>query len=80
MAKVFLTIFLIVPICALCLLFAVEAQRMMLEDREKSRELREARSMGGVSRSELRTATAQAMKTDARMEKMHARYLGRHDR
>lgn len=78
MAKVFLTIFLIVPICALCLLFTVEAQRMMMEDREKIRELREARSMGGVSRSELRATTAQAMKTDARMAKLHARYRGKH--
>lgn len=78
MAKVILTVFLIVPICALCLLFVVEAERMMMEDRAKSRELREARSMGGMSRRELRAATAQAMRTDARMAKLHARYRGKH--
>lgn len=78
MAKVFLTVFLIVPICALCLMFAVEAERMMIDDKEKNRELREARSMGGVSRRELRAATAQAMRTDARMAKLHARYRGKH--
>lgn len=78
MAKAFLIIFFVVPICALCLMFLWQAERIEAEDRKRARELREARELGGLSRRELRAATAQAMRTDARMEKLRARYRGKH--
>lgn len=71
MAKLLLTVFFIIPICALCLAFVVLAERMTQEEAAESVG-REQPVIGGLSRRELRDATKRAMRTDARLARMRA--------
>lgn len=75
MEKVLLVLFLVLPICALVVLFIVRAEQLMHEDAQRQA-MRDARELGGVSRRAMRAATAQAMRTDARMARMRAKYRG----
>lgn len=69
MAKLLLIVFFIIPICVLCLAFVILAERMMREEAARSVR-REQLVIGGLSRRELKAATKQAMRTDARLAQM----------
>lgn len=74
MTELILALVFVIPICALIVLFTVEAERMMREDAERHPPKEEPLETGGLTRQELRMVTMRAMRTDARIARMRAGY------
>ena len=74
MIKALLIAFFVLPLCALVVMFCVQAERMMREEREQKEQKPREMHTGGLSRAELIAATRAAMRTDARLARMRAGY------
>lgn len=74
MIKALLIVVFVLPLCALVVMFCVQAERMMREEREQEEQKPRKMHTGGLSRAELIAATRDAMRTDARLARMRAGY------
>lgn len=72
MIKAMLIAFFVLPLCALVVMFCVQAERMTREERMQEEQKPREMHTGGLSRAQLIAATRDAMRTDARLARMRA--------